>query len=147
MPGRWPYGFGGQEALYVLFRSLLLIGMLSVAVVAALRELATWFAGGGLPEAVELAPVGAYTLLTVVLCLLLAQEGAGRPVRLLDFSLQKQGRTTFLVAWLDPLQPVDGAWMDTLRQRLEANLGELLTRQAPFATDEHPSLPRPAANS
>lgn len=257
----WPYGFGGQEALFVLFRSLLLIGMLSVAVVGALRELATWFAGGGLPEAVELAPVGAYTLLTVMLCLLLAlwqrkawlasgrrsellllesraatldaaitagaggalllgpplaqtplaplvplsdpllvilialvvmvepvqhfleslrqtagaacdpqliaasrtrvqqllaQEGAGRPVRLLDFSLQKLGRTTFLVAWLDPLQPVDGAWMDALRQRLEANLGELLgllrcelllTRQAPFATDAHPGVPRPAANS
>ena len=257
----WPYGFGGQEALFVLFRSLLLIGMLSVAVVAALRELATWLAGGALPMAVELAPVGAYTLLTVALCLLLAwrqrqawlasgrrsellllesraagldaaitagaggalllgpplahtplaplvplsdpllvilialvvmaepvqhvlealrqtagaacdpqliatsrsrvqqqlaELGGDTPVRLLDFSLQKLGRTTFPVAWLDPGQPVDGAWMDALRQRLQANLGELLgplrcelllTRQAPFTGGEHGSPSQADANS
>jgi predicted Co/Zn/Cd cation transporter (cation efflux family) len=242
----WPYGFGGQEALFVLFRSLLLIGMLSVAVVAAVREVVAWLGGGSLPPAVDLGPVGAYTALTVVLCLvlawrqrhawrasgrrsellllesraaaldaaitaaagaallsgpllagtrleplvpltdpllvilialvvmvepvqhflealrqtagaaccpeliassrrqvqhLLAEAGGERPVALLDFSLQKLGRTTFLVAWLDPDQPVDGAWMDALRQRLEAALAELLgplrcelllTRQAPF---------------
>jgi predicted Co/Zn/Cd cation transporter (cation efflux family) len=245
----WPYGFGGQEALFVLFRSLLLIGMLSVAVVAALRELAAWLAGGALPEAVDLGPVGVYTLITVVLCLLLAwrqrqawlacgrrsellllesraaaldaaitagaggtlllgpllvgsplaalvplsdpllvilialvvmvepvqhflealrqtagaacdpelisasrarvqqqlaEAGGATPVTLLDFSLQKLGRTTFVVAWLDPAQPVDGAWMDGLRQQLEGALAELLgplrcelllTRQAPFAAD------------
>ena len=243
----WPYGFGGQEALFVLFRSLLLIGMLSVAVMVALREIVAWLGDGDLPAAVELGPVGAYTLLTVGLCLLLAwtqrrawrlsggrsellllesraaaldaaitagagaalltapllagsrfeplvpladpvlvilialvvmaepvqhflealrqtagaacdpaliaasrarvqallsEAGGEMGVTLLEFSLQKLGRTTFLVAWLDPARPVDGAWMDALRRRIEAvcadSLGPLrcellLTRQAPFA--------------
>jgi len=31
----YPYGYDGQEALYVLFRSLVLIGILSVAVITA----------------------------------------------------------------------------------------------------------------
>ncbi len=249
----WPLGYGGQEALFVLFRSLLLIGMLSVAVVAALREIAAWLGGGPLPPGVDLKPVGVYTLLSVGLCLLLAWRqqaawqasgrhsdllllesraaaldaaitaGAGAallsapllagtrweplvpltdpllvilialvvlvepvqhfvealrqtagaacdpaliassraqvqrlladasgdtPVALLDFSLQKLGRTTFLMAWLDPARPVDGAWMDGLRRRIEASCGEalgplrcelLLTRQAPFAPEPtHP---------
>ncbi|MFN7227772.1 MAG: cation transporter [Synechococcaceae cyanobacterium] len=243
----WPFGFGGQEALFVLFRSLALIGMLSVAVVAAVREIVTWLGGGDLPPGVHLGPVGVYTALTVALCLLLAwaqqrawqasgrcsellllesraaaldaaitagagaallcapllagtrlealapladpllvilialvvmvepvqhfleairqtagaacdpqliaasrtqvqrllsEAGGTTPVTLLDFSLQKLGRTTFLVAWLDPARPVDGAWMDGLRRRIEASCGEalgplrcelLLTRQAPFA--------------
>ena len=68
----WPFGFAGQEALFVLFRSLLLLGMLSVAVLAALREILTWLAGGPAPTAVELGPVGIYTGLSVALCLLLA---------------------------------------------------------------------------
>jgi predicted Co/Zn/Cd cation transporter (cation efflux family) len=245
---RWPFGYGGQEALFVLFRSLVLIGMLSVAVVAALREIVAWLGGGPPPPAVELGPVGAYTALTVALCLLLAwaqqrawqtsgrrsellllesraaaldaaitagaggtllttrlldgsrfealtpladpvlviliavvvmaepvqhflealrqtagaacdpaliassreqvqrllaEAGGDSPVALLEFSLQKLGRTTFLMAWLDPSRPVDGAWMDGLRRRIEASCGEtlgplrcelLLTRQAPFVS-------------
>ncbi len=244
----WPYGYDGQEALYVLFRSLLLIGGLSAAVLAALREIAAYLGGGPAPPAVELGPVGWYTGLTVVLCLglawwqhrdwvasgrhsellLLESRAAGldaaitavagaallaapllartalaplapitdallvillaavvmvEPVqqflralrqtagaacdpqliagirervqallagavpaegatRLLDLTLLKVGRTTFLVAYLDPHRAVDGAWMDQLRGRIQQECGALLgplrtelilTSEAPFA--------------
>ncbi|MEB3266301.1 MAG: cation transporter [Cyanobacteriota bacterium] len=249
----WPLGYGGQEALFVLFRSLLLIGMLSVAVMAAVREIVAWLGGGPPPAAVQLGPVGIYTALSVALCLLLAwrqqvawqasgrhsellllesraaaldgaitagagaallsapllagtrleplvpltdpvlvilialvvmveplqhfvealrqtagaacdpaliassraqvlgllaEAGGDTPVALLEFSLQKLGRTTFLMAWLDPARPVDAAWMDGLRRRIELCCGEalgplrcelLLTRQSPFGLSELPN--------
>jgi predicted Co/Zn/Cd cation transporter (cation efflux family) len=238
----WPYGYDGQEALYVLFRSLLLIGGLSAAVLAALREITTVLHGGPPAPPVELGPVGWYTVLTVVLCLALAWQqrrdwrasggcsellrlesqaaaldaaitavagaallaapllartplaalvpvsdallvillaaivvieplrqfwqalrqtagaacdpaligeirqrvvellhrGRGpspqppQPVDLLDLTLLRVGRTTFLVAYLNPHGPVDGAWMDRLRQEIQGHCSELL---APLRTE------------
>jgi len=227
----YPYGYDGQEALYLLFRSLLLIGMLSAAVLAAIREIGAYLGGGLHPIPVELGPMGAYTTLTVALCALLAwlqrrdwvasgrcsdllrmesraagldaaitavagsallaalllgptplaplvpisdallvilleavvvvepirqfrralRQTAGAagdpaqipPVRarlealladadgagacaLLDLSLLKVGRTTFLVAYLDSHRAVDGRWMDALRERVQASCGDLL---------------------
>ncbi|MEB3323119.1 MAG: cation transporter [Synechococcaceae cyanobacterium] len=247
----WPFGYEGQEALYVLFRSLVLIGVLSAAVLAALREI-TAYTRGHLPPGVDLGPVGWYTALTVMLCLALAgvqrrdwiaggrrsellrmesqaaaldaaitavaggallaapllrstplaplepisdavlvlllaavvvagpvkqflralhqaagaacepeliarvrQElgellhtaTAGQSVSLLDLSLLKVGRTTFLVAYLDPSAPVDGRWMDALRRRIEQHCGErlgplrtelILTARSPFSSSEPP---------
>jgi predicted Co/Zn/Cd cation transporter (cation efflux family) len=238
----WPYGYDGQEALYVLFRSLLLIGGLSAAVLAALREITTVLNGGTPAAPVELGPVGWYTALTVVLCLALAwqqrrdwqasggcsellrlesqaaaldaaitavagaallgapllertplaalvpvsdallvillaaivvieplrqfwkalRQTAGaacepeligeirqqvlellnsdrgaapqppQPVDLLDLTLLRVGRTTFLVAYLNPHGPVDGAWMDRLRQEIQGHCTALL---APLRTE------------
>lgn len=239
----WPYGYDGQEALYVLFRSLLLIGGLSAAVLAALREITTVLQGGVPAPPVELGPVGWYTALTVLLCLGLAwqqhrdwhasggcsellrlesqaaaldaaitavaggallaapllaatplaplvpisdallvillaaivvieplrqfwralRQTAGaacdpaliarvrarvlelldgsaslatplpaQPIDLLDLTLLRLGRTTFLVAYLNPHGPVDGAWMDCLRQRIHSHCAELL---APLRTE------------
>ena len=66
-----PYGYDGQEALYVLFRSLVLIGILSVAVITAGTSIVNHL-GGQAVEAVQLRPVATYAGLMVVLCLALA---------------------------------------------------------------------------
>jgi predicted Co/Zn/Cd cation transporter (cation efflux family) len=67
----YPYGYDGQEALYVLFRSLVLIGILSVAVITAGTTIVNHL-GGQAVEAVQLRPVAGYAGLMVVLCLALA---------------------------------------------------------------------------
>ena len=238
----YPYGYDGQEALYVLFRSLVLIGILSVALITAGTTIVNHLAGQAV-EAVQLRPVAAYAGLMVVLCLALAWrhevdwQRSGRcsellrtearaaridglisgvagaallgapllestPLRalvpvadsvlvlalalvvlpeplqqfwralrqtagaacdpaliartraavqellsgmstwLLDLTVMKVGRTTFVVAYLNPAMPVDGPWLDRLRERIDARCGELLgpvrtevilTGQAPFA--------------
>jgi hypothetical protein len=63
---------GSDIARSIEARSLLLIGMLSAAVLAAIREIGAYLGGGPHPIPVELGPVGAYTVLTVTLCALLA---------------------------------------------------------------------------
>ena len=238
----YPYGYDGQEALYVLFRSLVLIGILSVAVVTAGTTIVNHLAGQAV-AAVQLRPVAAYAGLMVVLGLALAWrhqhdwQRSGRcsellrtearaacidglisavagaallgapllastplqplvPVAdsvlvlllalavvpeplqqfwrallqaagaacdpaliartraavqellsgmsawLLDLTVMKVGRTTFVVAYLNPAMPVDGPWLDRLRERIDQRCSELLgpvrtevivTGQAPFA--------------
>jgi predicted Co/Zn/Cd cation transporter (cation efflux family) len=238
----YPYGYDGQESLYVLFRSLVLIGILSVAVITAGTTIVNHLAGQTV-AAVQLRPVAAYAGLMVVLCLALAWrherdwKRSGRcsellrteahaarvdglisavagaallgapllqstPLRplvpvadsvlvlllalavvpeplqqfwralrqaagaacdpalitrtraavqellsgmsawLLDLTVMKVGRTTFVVAYLNPAMPVDGPWIDRLRERIDARCAELLgpvrtevivTGQAPFA--------------
>jgi predicted Co/Zn/Cd cation transporter (cation efflux family) len=238
----YPYGYDGQEALYVLFRSLVLLGILSVAVVTAGTTIVNHLAGQ-VVAAVQLRPVAGYAGLMVVLCLALAWrhqhdwQRSGRcsellrtearaacidglisavagaallgapmlastplhalvPVAdsvlvlllalavvpeplqqfwralrqaagaacdpalsartraavqellsgmsawLLDLTVMKMGRTTFVVAYLNPAMPVDGPWIDRLRERIDARCAELLgpvrtevivTGQAPFA--------------
>jgi len=237
----YPYGYDGQEALYVLFRSLVLLGILSVAVVTAGTTIVNHLAGQ-VVAAVQLRPVAGYAGLMVVLCLALAWrhqhdwQRSGRcsellrtearaacidglisavagaallgapllastplqplvPVAdsvlvlllalavvpeplqqfwralrqaagaacdpaliartrtavqellsgmstwLLDLTVMKVGRTTFVVAYLNPAMPVDGPWLDRLRERIDARCAELLgpvrtevilTGQAPF---------------
>lgn len=63
----WPFGYEGQEAVYVLLRSLLLIGILSFAALNAVRELIAWLQGSS-PEAIATAPVGWYGLLGGLSC-------------------------------------------------------------------------------
>jgi predicted Co/Zn/Cd cation transporter (cation efflux family) len=67
---------------------------------------------------------------------------SGMSTWLLDLTVMKVGRTTFVVAYLNPAMPVDGPWLDRLRERIDARCGELLgpvrtevilTGQAPFA--------------
>ena len=54
----YPYGYDGQEALYVLFRSLVLIGILSVALITAGTTIVNHLAGQVVPP-VQLRPVAA----------------------------------------------------------------------------------------
>jgi predicted Co/Zn/Cd cation transporter (cation efflux family) len=67
---------------------------------------------------------------------------SGMSTCLLDLTVMKVGRTTVVVAYLNPAMPVDGPWLDRLRERIDQRCGELLgpvrtevilTGQAPFA--------------
>jgi len=58
----WPFGYEGQEAVYVLLRSLLLLGILSFAALNAGRELLAWWQGS-LPAPIDTSVVGWYGLL------------------------------------------------------------------------------------
>ena len=57
----YPYGYDGQEALYVLFRSLVLIGVLSFAAISALSTVVD-YANGRPVMPVRLGPVAWYSL-------------------------------------------------------------------------------------
>ncbi len=66
---------------------------------------------------------------------------SGMSTWLLDHTVMKVGRTTFVVAHLNPVMPVDGPWLDRLRERIDQRCSELLgpvrtevilTGQAPF---------------
>lgn len=63
----WPFGYEGQEAVYVLLRSLLLLGILSFAALNAGRELLAWWQGS-LPAPIDTSVVGWYGLLGGVGC-------------------------------------------------------------------------------
>ena len=63
----YPYGYDGQEALYVLFRSLVLIGVLSFAAMSSLSTLIDYVSGSSIPV-VTLAPVAFYSTAMVAIC-------------------------------------------------------------------------------
>lgn len=67
----YPYGYAGQETLYVLFRSLVLIGVIGVAVVQAALAILS-YARGAPAEPLVLAPVAWYVVWMSALCLGLA---------------------------------------------------------------------------
>lgn len=67
-----PYGRGGQESLYVLFRSLVLIGVIGAAVISAVGELVTYFTTG-YGEAPEFGIVAAYCFLSAIGCFAIAR--------------------------------------------------------------------------
>jgi|TARA_B100000073_G_scaffold316834_1_gene293758 predicted Co/Zn/Cd cation transporter (cation efflux family) len=63
----YPYGYDGQEALYVLFRSLLLMGVLSFAAISALSTVID-YAAGEVISSVRLGPVAWYSIAMVATC-------------------------------------------------------------------------------
>ena len=67
----WPYGYEGQEALYVLFRSLVLLGVIGFGVGSASATLLDWWRGVPIPP-LRLEPVASYTAGMTALCGLLA---------------------------------------------------------------------------
>lgn len=67
----YPYGYDGQKALYVLFRSLVLLGMLSSAAMAAIGRLIGYL-NGRAPEAIHLEALAWYSISMVILCWWLA---------------------------------------------------------------------------
>jgi predicted Co/Zn/Cd cation transporter (cation efflux family) len=237
----WPFGYEGQEAVYVLLRSLLLLGILSFAALNASRELLAWWQGAN-PEAISTGPVGWYGLLGGLSCgalawsqhrswvaggrcsellrtesraalldtaitggtgavlvvspllqgtplaslepvadallvLVLSLVVAGEPLhrfrlalretagaacdpeliqrtrsgvqalvdadaaQLLDLSVVKLGRISYVVAYVNPIRAVEASWLDDLRDQLETGCSKLLgpvraevvlTRRAPF---------------
>ena len=67
----WPYGYEGQEALYVLFRSLVLLAVIGFEAGSAASSLIDWW-NGTPPPPLHLEPVAAYTTTITSLCALLA---------------------------------------------------------------------------
>ncbi len=63
----YPYGYDGQEALYVLFRSLLLMGVLSFAAISAFSTVVD-YAFGATIAPVRLGPVAWYSIAMVATC-------------------------------------------------------------------------------
>ena len=63
----YPYGYDGQEALYVLFRSLLLMGVLSFAAISAISTVID-YAYGVAVSSVRLGPVAWYSIAMVASC-------------------------------------------------------------------------------
>jgi divalent metal cation (Fe/Co/Zn/Cd) transporter len=57
----WPYGYEGQEALYVLFRSLVLLGVIGFGLSSSVGTLIAWW-GGAVIAPLRLEPVAIYTL-------------------------------------------------------------------------------------
>ena len=67
----WPYGYEGQEALYVLFRALVLLGVIGFGVGSAASSMIGWW-NGTPPPPLHLEPVATYTTTITALCALLA---------------------------------------------------------------------------
>ena len=67
----WPYGYEGQEALYVLFRSLVLLGVIGFGIGSSSSSLIDWWRGVPL-RPLDLELVGLYTAAMTGLCALLA---------------------------------------------------------------------------
>ena len=63
----YPYGYDGQEALYVLFRSLLLMGVLWFAAISALSTVVDYALGETITP-VRLGPVAWYSIAMVATC-------------------------------------------------------------------------------
>ena len=67
----WPYGYEGQEALYALFRSLVLLGVIGFGLSSSCGTLIDWWRGAEIPP-LTLEPVAAYTVAVTGLCWLLS---------------------------------------------------------------------------
>ena len=68
---RYPFGYDAHEALYVTFRSLILLGITVFAIFGALGKISTYATGGEVPELV-FGPILVYAVAMVTLCTALA---------------------------------------------------------------------------
>ncbi len=68
---RYPFGYDAHEALYVTFRSLVLLGIMAFAVFGALGKIFTYATGEEVPELV-FGPILVYSVTMVAACLALA---------------------------------------------------------------------------
>ena len=224
----WPYGYEGQEALYVLFRSLVLLGVIGFGVGSSSSSLIDWWRGVPL-RTIDLEPVALYTvgttalfawlawrhqsdwqrtgrvslllltearnaridalitlatglsllgsplllatplapmasitdaLLVLLVSLVLLREPLlalrdalsqaagcaadpeilrltrtvlmhelmGLQLQMMDFTVQQLGRTAFIVVYINPLQPQEGAVIDGLRHHIDARCTAQLGR-------------------
>ncbi len=64
---RYPFGYDAHESLYVIFRSLLLIGIMTFALFGAVVKIATYATGGQGPGLV-FGPILVYVILMVIIC-------------------------------------------------------------------------------
>jgi predicted Co/Zn/Cd cation transporter (cation efflux family) len=64
---RMPFGYDANEALYILFRSLVLLGILIFAGFNSLRKIITYVNGGEVPE-LNFGPIAIYMVFMVAIC-------------------------------------------------------------------------------
>ncbi|MGI9371082.1 MAG: cation transporter [Hyphomicrobiales bacterium] len=62
-----PFGYDADEAIYVVFRSLTLLGIISFAALSALVKIITYAQGGDVPELV-FGPIVIYMVSMVIIC-------------------------------------------------------------------------------
>ncbi len=115
----WPYGYEGQEALYVLPRSLVLA--VSQALLreplAALRDAMAQAAGCAAdPDVLQRTRMA------------LLQELVGLQLQMMDFTVQQLGRTGFVLVYINPLQPQESLVIDGLRYHIDARCSAELGR-------------------
>ncbi len=68
---RYPFGYDAYEALYVTFRSLVLLGIMVFAAFGAIREIIAYAMGEAVPEP-NFGPILVYSVVMVAICLTLA---------------------------------------------------------------------------
>ena len=68
---RRPFGYDADEAIYVVFRSLTLLGIISFAALSASEKIFTYLRGGSIPELI-FGPIVIYMLAMVSICAFLA---------------------------------------------------------------------------
>lgn len=66
----YPYGYGGQEADYVMFRCLVLVGVLCFGIFKAVYTIWSYI-DGDVPPALELGQIVPYTTIMTIICGLL----------------------------------------------------------------------------
>jgi predicted Co/Zn/Cd cation transporter (cation efflux family) len=64
---RMPFGYDANEALYILFRSLVLLGILTFAGFSSLGKIITYINGGEVPE-LQFGPITIYMVAMVLIC-------------------------------------------------------------------------------
>lgn len=68
---RYPFGYDAHEALYVAFRSLVLLGITAFAVISAVGKIVAYVSGKEVPE-LQFGPILVYAAAMVAICLALA---------------------------------------------------------------------------
>lgn len=66
-----PFGYEADEALYVTFRSMILVGLLGFAFFTSANKILIYAAGGEVPE-LKFGPIQVYVILMVVICAMIA---------------------------------------------------------------------------
>ncbi len=96
---RYPFGYAAYEALYVKFRAMVLLGIMTFAVFGAARKIATYATGGKVPELV-FGPILIYAVVMVLTCAALAAWHY--------YNWQRSGRQSELLTTESKAAVVDG---------------------------------------
>jgi predicted Co/Zn/Cd cation transporter (cation efflux family) len=68
---KYPFGYEANESLYVLFRSLVLLGILAFAAFSSINKIVTYARGGQVPE-LNFGPITIYMFFMIAICFGLA---------------------------------------------------------------------------
>lgn len=97
---RYPFGYDAYEALYVKYRSLVLLGIMTFAAFGAVSKIVVYLGGGQVPELV-FGPILIYMVLMIVICFALAVWH--------HYNWQRSGRRSELLITESKAAVIDGA--------------------------------------